>query len=207
MITVSELMEINESTVRKASEILNKNDLPQIMGWLAEKDQKIRDRALLLLRNRSLQSDDIYPFWDVFREMLKNRDPERKGMGAVLIAANTRWDRENKIDDAIEDYLSCLNDRNQTVAQQCIQALHEIIPYKKHLRTTIADGLINIPLSSFEKTRQKSLLVDILGALVVIREGLYPDEVEQYISMALAGSILDQEDKKQIKSRMGYTIF
>ncbi|OPZ75256.1 MAG: hypothetical protein BWY80_00227 [Firmicutes bacterium ADurb.Bin456] len=207
MITITELIQMDGDTAREAAKAAGKNDLPQIVGWLAEKDKNIRDKALLLLKNRSLHSDDVYPFWDVFRKMLKSEDPGQVVAGAALIAANTRWDRGNKIDDTIEDFLSLLNDREPAMVRQCIRALHEIIHSKKHLRVTIAAGLISIDLSNFEVKEQKPLLTDILGALVVIREGLYPDEVEQYISMALAGSLLSPEDKKQIKSKMGYTIF
>lgn len=207
VMTVAKLLEIDPNTAREASEAVDKNDLPLIVGCLKEKDKILKNKALPLLQNRSLHNADVYPFWNVFREMLKSEDHEQRGAGIILIACNTRWDLENKIDDTIDEYLLCLNDKDPGIVRQCIQALHQILPYKKHLRASIAESLISVEISDLEETIRKPILIDILEALIEIRKGLYPDEVEQYISMALAGDLLDQEDKKQIKAKMGYMQF
>ena len=207
MITVAELMEMDPYTAQEASGAVDKNDLPLIVGYLKDKDKNVRSKALLLLKNRSLNNADVYPFWNVFREMLKSEDHEQRVAGIILISVNTRWDVGNRIEDTIDEYLLCLKDKNPGIVQQCIQSLHGIIPYKKHLRGYIAESLISVEIPDFKETMQKPVLLDILDVLIEIRKGLYPDEVEQYISMALAGNLLAQEDKKQIKSKMGYTQF
>ena len=202
MITMEKLHEMDKDTIREAAEAIDENDIQLLVGWLKEKDQEIRNRALLLLQNRSLNHNDVYPFWHVFEEKLKSDQPEQRSIGIMLIAANTKWDSENKIDEAIDAYLLCLNDKNPVIIRQCIQSLHEILPYKKHLHLSIADSLISASIPDIEETMRKPVLIDILEVLMVIRKGRYPDEVEQFISLALAGDILDQNDKKQIKSMM-----
>ncbi|MDD2553800.1 MAG: hypothetical protein PHP51_04440 [Desulfotomaculaceae bacterium] len=202
MITMEKLLEIEQNTMQEAAEAIDEKDVRLIVGWLAEKDREIRSKALLLLQDRSLNHNDVYPFWHVFEEKLKSDNPEQRSIGIMLIAANTKWDKENKIDGAIDAYLLCLNDKNPVIIRQCIQSLHQILPYKKHLYLYIADRLISVNIPDIEVTMRKAVLIDILEVFMVIRKGWYPDEVEQYISLALAGDLLDQNDKKQIKSKM-----
>ncbi|MDD4334302.1 MAG: hypothetical protein PHY77_01705 [Desulfotomaculaceae bacterium] len=202
MITMEKLLEIEQNTIQEAAEAIDENDIQLLVGWLKEKDRKIRNKALLLLQDRSLNHNDVYPFWHVFEGKLKSDHPEQRSIGIMLIAANTKWDRKNKIDEAIDAYLLCLNDKNPVVIRQCIQSLHQILPYKKQLYLNIADRLISVSIPNIEETIRKPVLIDILEVLMVIRKGWYPDEVEQFISLALAGDLLDQNDKKQIKSMM-----
>ncbi len=202
MITLQKLLEIEQNAMPEAAAAIDEKDIRLIAGWLTEKDREIRNKALLLLQNRSMNHNDVYPFWHVFQEKLNSNQPEQRNIGIMLIAANTKWDRENKIDEAIDAYLLCLNDKNPVIIRQCIQSLHQILPYKKHLYLNIADRLISVNIPDIEETMRKPVLIDILKVLMVIRKGWYPDEVEQYISLALAGDLLDQNDKKQIKSMM-----
>lgn len=202
MITMEKLHKMDKNAMQEAAEAIDENDIQLLVGWLKEKDQEIRNKALLLLQNRSLNHNDVYPFWHVFEEKLKSDHPEQRSIGIMLIADNTKWDRGNKIDEAIDAYLLCLNDKNPVIIRQCIQSLHEILPYKKHLHLSIADSLISVSIPDIEETMRKPVLIDILEVLMVIRKGRYPDEVEQFISLALAEDILDQNDKKQIKSMM-----
>lgn len=156
--TVAELMEMDPYTAQEASGAVDKNDLPLIVGYLKDKDKNVRSKALLLLKNRSLNNADVYPFWNVFREMLKSEDHEQRVAGIILISVNTRWDVGNRIEDTIDEYLLCLKDKNPGIVQQCIQSLHGIIPYKKHLRGYIAESLISVEIPDFKETDRKSVV-------------------------------------------------
>ncbi len=202
MITMEKLLEIEQNAMPQAAAAIDKKDVGLIVGWLAEKEGEIGNKALLLLQNRSIDHNDVYPFWHAFEGKLKSDHPDQKNIGIMLIAANTKWDRENRMDETIDAYLLCLNDKNPVVVRQCIQSLGQVLPYKKHLYLYIADRLISINITDIEATARKAVLIDILEVLLVIRKGWYPDEVEQFISMALAGDLLDPNDKKQIKSMM-----
>ena len=68
MITMERLLEIEQNTMQEAAEAIDENDIQLLVGWLKEKDQEIRNKALLLLQNRSLNHNDVYPFWHVFEE-------------------------------------------------------------------------------------------------------------------------------------------
>lgn len=202
MITREKLLEIGQNGLQEAATIVNEKDIQLVVTWLLEEDPKVRKRSLLLLQNRSMNYNDVYHFWPVFAEKLRSDNPAQKSIGIMLIAANTKWDKDNKIDEVIDAYLACLSDKNPTVVRQCIQSLHMILPYKRHLYLHIADKLISISIRDIDVVERGAALIDILEVLMVIRKGWYPDEVEQYISLALAGDLLDQNDKKRIKGMM-----
>jgi hypothetical protein len=71
MISIESIMSIDKSNMQEASKTVIKDDIPQLVDWLSLKDDNIRYQALLLLQNRSVLFDDVYPYWDTFRNKLK----------------------------------------------------------------------------------------------------------------------------------------
>lgn len=202
MMTMEKIMSISKEDLQEASKILNQDDITQLIGCLSEKDDKIRYQALCLLQNRSQHSNDIYPFWNVFLSKLNCDNSYQRSIGLMLIAENTKWDIENKIDEAIDEYLIHLNDEKPITIRQCIQALSEIISYKNHLQHKIANALMAIKLEDIKVTMQKSILLDILNILLLIRKQQTYSELDNYIFQALSGEILDKKAKKQIESNL-----
>lgn len=200
MITIEKLMTIERNNLQEASKNIDKNDLSQLVEWLSEKDDEIRYQALLLLENRSLYFDDIYPFWNTFREKLNSENSYQRSIGLMLMANNIKWDTENRIDATIDEFLLLLDDEKPITIRQCIHALSKIIPYKEHLHFKIADKLISKNILSVKETMRKLILFDILEALILIRKHQTNDEIENYIFNSLSGEILDKKAKKQIES-------
>ncbi|WP_312813978.1 hypothetical protein [Sedimentibacter sp.] len=202
MITVESLMSINKNDLKEASKGIDKSDLSQLVQWLSEKDDKIRYQSLLMLQNRSLYFGDVYSFWDIFCNKMKSENSYQRSIGLMLIADNVKWDKDNRIDDVIDDYLLLLNDEKPITVRQCIQALHNIVPYKSHLHSKIANNLISVNIMDVKETMRKLILLDILEILAIIRKQQSTDEIENYIFKALTGEILDKKSKKQIESML-----
>jgi len=156
----------------------------------------------LLLQERSLISNDVYPFWDTFQGKLKNENPYQRNIGLKIIADNAKWDVENKLDASIDDYLSFIYDEKPITVRQCIQALQKIIPYKKQLNLRIAEKLMSLKITDIKETMQKSILLDIINALTEIRKYQTTDEIDSYIMKALSGGIIDKKPKNEIEARM-----
>jgi hypothetical protein len=155
-----------------------------------------------LLQERSLISNDVYPFWDTFQGKLKNENPYQRNIGLKIIADNAKWDVENKLDASIDDYLSFIYDEKPITVRQCIQALQKIIPYKKQLNLRIAEKLMSLKITDIKETMQKSILLDIINALTEIRKYQTTDEIDSYIMKALSGGIIDKKPKNEIEARM-----
>jgi hypothetical protein len=202
MITIEELLSIDKNNLEEPSRTIEKDDLPTLIEWLSEKDDTIRYRSLLLLQNRSLLYGDVYAFWDVFREKLNSENSYQRSIGLLLIAYNVKWDKDNQFDNAVNEYLSVLNDKKPITIRQCIQSLQKILPYKKELYFKIANKLMDIDILGIKTTMQKFILLDILDILLVIRKYQTVDKIESYIFNALSGEILDKKAKKRIESML-----
>jgi hypothetical protein len=192
-------MSISKSDLPEASKALNKEDISQLIEWLALKDDNIRYQAFLLLQNRSSLFDDVYPYWDTLRKKLKSDNSYQRSIGLMLIAENAKWDNKNQMEDTIDECLMLLNDEKPITIRQCIQSLGKIVSAKPGLNDKIASALINLDLMAVKETMRKSILLDILNVLIIIRKSHKTDEIESFILNALSGEILDKKSKKQIE--------
>ena len=202
MITLEELVSFEKEKLPEAAISLGSDSLGQLVAWLSEKDDKIRYQVFLLLQYRSAATDDVYPYWDVFCEKLKSENSYQRSIGLMLIAENTRWDRENRLDSIIEDYLLILKDEKPITVRQCIQSLLRILPYKRHMHEKIAEKLMALDLKTVRETMRKSVLMDILSVLTVIRKYGTSEELDSYIFNALNSGLLDKKSIKQIEALM-----
>ena len=110
MITIESMMAIHKDTLQEASKKLCKDDISLLVKWLSLKDDNIRYQAFLLLQNRSEFIDDVYPYWDTFRDKLKTNNSYQRSIGLMLIAENVKWDSGNQMEDTIDEYLELLKD-------------------------------------------------------------------------------------------------
>jgi len=200
MITIEKLMSIEKDDLPEASKAIDISDLPQIVEWLSKKDDKIRYQALQLLQYRSRYSNDVYPFWDIFRLKLKSDNSYQRSIGVMLMAENAEWDLDNRMDDSLDEYLEVLHDEKPVTIRQCIQSLGKIVPYKPDLNKKIAAALMAVNLDKIKETMRKSILLDILNVLAIIRRDQTTAEIEAFIQNALSGELLDKKAKKQIEA-------
>lgn len=202
MITLEKLISIDKNDMEDASKTIDKYDLPLIVEWLSEKDDKIRYQAFLLLKSRSPYYDDVYPFWEKFVEKLKSQNSYQRSIGLMLIAENVRWDKLNKFDDIMNEYFVILDDEKPITIRQCIQSFSKIVPYKNCLHLRIANRLMAININEIKETMRKLILIDILSILAMIRKYQTNDDIENYILRALTGGLLDKKLIKQIESML-----
>lgn len=199
MLAIERLASFDKSELEEVSKTLCREDLPKLVEWLADKDDTIRYNAFLLLHHRSSNFNDVYPFWDVFYEKLKMQNSYQRSLGLMLISDNVKWDKNNKIDSVIDEYLLHLNDEKPITVRQCIQSLTSIVQHKSHLSEKIAERLMGVDIESIKETMQKLVLSDILKVLAVIRRYQTNDDIEDYIVNALSGGRLDKKTTKEIE--------
>lgn len=203
MIHLQELMSLEKESIPEASKGLSKEELSQLVELLSEKDDKIRYQALLLLQSRSEDKDDVYPYWDVFCTKLKSDNSYQRSIGLMLLADNVKWDTNNKIDAALDDYLAILTDEKPITIRQCIQSLSKLVSYKPHLAQKLADELMALDLLQVKETMRKLILMDILTVLLQIRKITTMPSIDTYIANALNGEILDKKAKKMVEKELG----
>lgn len=158
MITLESMMSIDKGDLEEASKNPGKEDVPQLVEWLDEKDDKVRYQAFLLLKNRSSFLDDVYPYWDVFRSKLKSPHSYQRSIGLMLLAENAKWDDAGRMEDTIDDFLALLNDEKPITARQCIQSLERIARAKPGLNEKTARRLLSFDLSAVKETMRKVII-------------------------------------------------
>jgi len=161
-----------------ASKALLPEDIPQLVTWLSSKDDDIRYQALLLLQNRSAYFDDVYPYWNTFRNKLTSDNSYQRSIGLMLIAENAKWDSENRMERTIDQYLLSLHDPKPITVRQCIQSLGKIASAKPELGEKIASSLMSLDLAEVKETMRNSILVDILKVLLAIRRQDSADAID-----------------------------
>lgn len=199
MINIERLLTIEKEDLLEFSKTLEAKDVSQLVEWLTVKDDKLRYHSLLLLEHRSEEYEDVYPFWEIFCEKLRSTNSYHRSIGVMLIAANVKWDRENKIDTTINDYLRILDDEKLITVRQCIQSLCKLITYKTNLHNKVANELISIDIMDVKPTMRKLVLLDILNILMLIRKYQTSEEIDTYIFKTLTGGLLDKKAIKQIE--------
>ncbi|UWG98970.1 hypothetical protein LPY66_09330 [Dehalobacter sp. DCM] len=199
MINLDRLLAIEKENLLELSKTLEAEDISLLVEWLTEKDDKLRYHSLLLLEHRSEEYDDVYPFWNIFCEKLKSTNSYQRSIGVRLIAVNVKWDRDNKIDTTINDYLKIIDDEKPITVRQCIQSLIKIVLYRPNLHNKIANELISVDIMDVKPTMRKLILTDILNILLLIKKHQTTEEIDTYIFKALTGGLLDKKAIKQIE--------
>lgn len=202
MITVNQILSTSKDNLMSLSKELDANDLVNLVDWLSEKNDKIRYQSLLLLQSRMKYADDVYPYWEVFHEKLANENSYQRSIGLLMIAGNVKWDKENKFEELFEDFCILLNDEKPITVRQCIQSFQDIIPYKANLNIRIAKALMSINIMEVKETMRKLIMSDVIHLLILIRKEQKNDEMDNYISNALLGEVLDKKMKKNIEAML-----
>lgn len=202
MITLKNIMSIPKSDLQEVSKNLSNSDIPQLVEQVSLKDDNIRYQAFLILQSRSIFFNDVYSFWDTFRDKLKSDNSYKRSIGLMLIAENVRWDEQNRMEDTIDEYLKLLNDEKPITIRQCIQSLGKVAQFKPSLNKKIAECLTSFDIMSVKETMRKPILLDIINILLAIRKELKTDEAVTFILNALMGEILDKKSKNQIETEL-----
>jgi hypothetical protein len=202
MFTYDSVQSISKDAIQDASQTMTQEEISQLVEWLSLKDDTIRYRAFLLLQNRSSLSDDVYPFWELFRSKLKSDNSYQRSIGLMLLAENARWDKENRMSSAIDEYLALLNDEKPITVRQCVQSLGKIAVFKPGLGKAIAEKLLSFDLMAMKESMRKLVLLDILDTLLIIQKSQSSEEIDAFVLKALSGEILDKKAKKQVAAHL-----
>lgn len=97
-------------------------DMDQQIDMLMCSDNQKAYKVLKELIEVSKQCHDLYPYFDTFVEMMNNQDNSYiRTRGLRLIAYNSKWDIDNKMESIIEKWLEHLEDEKPITARQCIK--------------------------------------------------------------------------------------
>jgi hypothetical protein len=141
----------------------------ELIEKLYAKDNKVAYKVLKLLETESEQSNVVYKFFDKFIKMMEDSNSYARTRGLILIAANAKWDTENKINEIIDKYLKHISDEKPITARQCIKALPNIMKYKPELVDCIEEALRKADTEIYNQSMQPLVYKDIMSVLKKIK--------------------------------------
>ena len=141
------------------------NNVQELVDGLTDRNDTNAYQCLKELVAESENSDAVYAYFPRFAEMLGDASSYIRTRGILLIAANAKWDRDNKIDEVIDDYLTHISDDKPITARQTIKALPTIAKYKPELRADISQALRKANPHIYKSTMQPLITKDIQEAL------------------------------------------
>jgi len=128
---------------------------------LYDKDTKNAYANLKELELICEKEDILYPYLDEFIEMIKSEKYAIRVRGFRLLCKQAKWDRDNRINEVIEDILAAVNDEKPTAVRQALQYLEYVVPYKKELGNKIKEMALAIDCSKFKDTMRPLIEKDI----------------------------------------------
>lgn len=142
----------------------------EIFELLFDKNNNTAYKALQELQRKSLDFDEVYPYMDRLGDMLDSDNSYIRTRGLTLLACNSKWDKDNKIDEIIDKYLKHITDVKPITARQCIKLLPTIAENKPELKDDIVSALRKADISFYDDSMQPLIYKDIQKALKEIQK-------------------------------------
>ena len=140
-------------------------DRKDCIARLTGKDAKAAYAFAQQITTESRASNIWYPLFDSFAALLEHQNSLVRNRAISILAANARWDKENKFDALLDEFLSHVTDVKPITARQCVAALPEIAAAKPELIPCIRAALEQADLSSYPDSMQPLVLKDIIAVL------------------------------------------
>lgn len=141
-----------------------------IINMLTSKDDKSAFAFAEQIISESRKTDKWYDCFDVFASMLNHPKSLVRNRALTILAANARWDTENRFDSVLPEYLSHITDDKPITARQCIQALAEIGDAKPLYIPKIVTALQSAELSKYKDSMRPLIEKDIANTIESLSE-------------------------------------
>ncbi len=142
----------------------------ELFELLFDKNNNTAYKALQELRKLSETSDSVYPYMDKFFDMIDDDNSYIRTRGLTLIACNSKWDKDYKLDEIIDKYLKHITDVKPITARQCIKLLPVIAENKPELKDDIISALKKADISFYAGSMQPLVYKDIQMSLKEIQK-------------------------------------
>ena len=134
---------------------------PDIITNLTSKDDKYSCAYADKIISESRKANDWYEYFDEFASLLSHPKSLVRNRALNILAANARWDYQNKFDLIITEYLTHITDEKPITSRQCIKALVYIGQAKPQFIPQITAALRSADLSQYKDSMQPLIEKDI----------------------------------------------
>lgn len=113
------------------------------------------------IENSIEKSQILYEYFEDIKKMLYDEKSYIKMRGFRIICKLSKWDKDNKINDIIDDLLQVLDDEKPTIVRLCLSSLDNLLLYKMDLSNKVENKLKNIDLSKYKDNMKPLIEKDI----------------------------------------------
>ena len=148
---------------------------PEIIAMLTSKDEKAACAYAEKIISESRESDAWYDCFDEFASLLNHPKSLVRNRALNILAANAKWDDENRFDGILPDYLSHITDEKPITARQCVKALAEVGQAKPQYIPDILAALQSADLSPYKDSMHPLIEKDILETIEKLTAPVFPE--------------------------------
>lgn len=141
---------------------MNESILTKIKFLANSKDVNKSYSVLIELEKLSEASNSVYPYINIFEDMMQSKNYYAKIRGFRLFCMQSRWDDNRYIDKNIDFALDILNDERPTIIRQALEYLREIAIYKGELKEKLSEKIDNLDTRKFKDTMTDLINKDII---------------------------------------------
>ena len=121
-----------------------------VIAKLTAKDDRSACAFADQIISESQETDAWYEYFDAFASLLDHPKSLVRNRVLHILAANARWDEENRFNLIISDFLTHVTDEKPITARQCIQALAQVGQAKPQYIPMILSCLHGADLSKYK---------------------------------------------------------
>lgn len=144
--------------------------MQEIIRLLTSKDNKFACDIADKIIAESQNSDKWYEHFCSFASLLNYPQSFVRNRALYILAANAQWDKENRFDIIINDYLSHITDEKPITARQCIKALAQVGKAKPQYISRIIDCFNNVDLSKYNDSMRSLIEQDMANTIKILTE-------------------------------------
>ena len=141
---------------------------PDMITVLTASDDKYACAFADKIISESQETDKWYELFEEFASLLNHPKSLVRNRALTILAANARWDEENRFDAVIENYLSHITDEKPITARQCVKALAQIGQAKPQYVPMISAALRSADLSQYKDSMRPLIEGDIQNTLAAL---------------------------------------
>ena len=111
--------------------------------------------------SESKETDEWYEYFEEFASLLNHPKSLVRNRILYILAANAKWDVDNKFDAIIDDFLTHITDEKPITARQCVKALAQVGEAKPQYISRIILCLQSADLSKYKDSMRPLIEKDI----------------------------------------------
>ena len=141
-----------------------------IMEKLTAKNDEYACAITDKIISESKDTDEWYEYFDDFASLLDHPKSLVRNRALHIRAAIAQWDKENRFDSIISDFLTHITDEKPITARQCVKALAQVGLAKPQYIPRILSALQEADLSKYKDSMRPLIERDIEETEMILKD-------------------------------------